>query len=89
MARGPWSKPARCTGRRLTSWPSLKTDIRNAGGTWEDAAAVVDHGLVTAKMVEEFAEGAHPGHRHGQTTAPDKRLELMTEIHTVRLSPKG
>jgi protease I len=57
-------------GRRLTSWPSLETDIRNAGGDWVDEEVVVDHGLVTsrkpddlpafcAKAVEEFAEGRH------------------------------
>jgi protease I len=57
-------------GRTLTSWPSLKTDIRNAGGNWVDEKVVVDAGLVTSrkpddlpafcpKMVEEFAEGVH------------------------------
>jgi protease I len=57
-------------GRRLTSWPSLRTDITNAGGDWVDEEVVVDHGLVTsrrpddlpafcAKAVEEFAEGRH------------------------------
>ena len=59
-------------GRTLTSWPSLMTDITNAGGTWVDESVVVDQGLVTsrkpddlpdfnAKMVEEFAEGKHDG----------------------------
>jgi len=59
-------------GRKLTSWPSLKTDIRNAGGTWEDAEVVADHGLVTSrkpddipafnrKMIEAFAEGKQGG----------------------------
>jgi protease I len=59
-------------GRTLTSWPSLKTDIRNAGGTWVDEEVHVDHGLVTsrkpddlpafnAKTIEEFAEGVHEG----------------------------
>ncbi|TMM01262.1 MAG: type 1 glutamine amidotransferase [Actinobacteria bacterium] len=57
-------------GRTLTSYPSEKTDIRNAGGTWVDEEVHVDQGLVTsrkpddlpafnAKMIEEFAEGKH------------------------------
>src|SRR4051794_35317912 len=57
-------------GRQLTSFPSLQTDIRNAGGDWVDEEVVVDSGLVTSrkpddlpafnsKIVEEFAEGVH------------------------------
>lgn len=57
-------------GRRLTSWPSLRTDLENAGAIWIDEEVVTDQGLVTsrkpadipafsAKMVEEFAEGEH------------------------------
>src|SRR3954447_2903323 len=60
-------------GRTLTSFPSIQTDIRNAGGTWVDEEVVVDQGLVTsrkpddleafnAKMIEEFAEGEHKVH---------------------------
>jgi protease I len=56
--------------RRVTSYPSLKTDLRNAGAEWVDEAVVVDQGLVTsrtprdlpafnAKMLEEFGEGVH------------------------------
>jgi protease I len=56
--------------RTLTSWPTLQTDIRNAGGNWVDREVVVDRGLVTSrkpddipafneKMIEEFAEGVH------------------------------
>jgi protease I len=61
-------------GRKLTSWPSLQTDIRNAGGNWVDQQVVVDNGLVTSrkpddipafndKMIEEFAEGLHTKQR--------------------------
>jgi protease I len=57
-------------GRKVTSFPSLQTDIRNAGGNWVDEEVVVDSGLVTSrkpddipafnsKIVEEFAEGVH------------------------------
>ena len=57
-------------GRRVTSYPSLKTDLRNAGAEWVDEEVVTDKGLVTsrkpddlpsfnAKMIEEFAEGTH------------------------------
>jgi protease I len=60
--------------RKLTSWPTLQTDIRNAGGNWVDEQVVVDAGLVTsrkpddipafnAKMIEEFAEGQHAEQR--------------------------
>ena len=57
-------------GRTVTSWPTLQTDIRNAGGKWVDKEVVVDDGIVTSrkpddipafnkKMLEEFAEGTH------------------------------
>ena len=37
-------------GRRMTSWPSLKTDLQNAGATWENKEAVTDNNLVTSRM---------------------------------------
>ena len=57
-------------GRKVTSYPSVQTDVRNAGGNWVDEEVVVDAGLVTSrkpddipafnsKIVEEFAEGVH------------------------------
>jgi protease I len=76
ICHGPWSlvEAGVVEGRTVTSWPSLKTDIRNAGGTWVDEQIVVDRGLFTsrkpadlpafcAKLVEEVAEGVHAEQR--------------------------
>ncbi|MDZ5445413.1 type 1 glutamine amidotransferase domain-containing protein [Micromonospora sp. 4G57] len=72
ICHGPWSlvETGMVDGRTVTSYPSLRTDIRNAGGNWVDQQVQVDNGLVTsrrpsdlpafcAKMVEEFAEARH------------------------------
>ena len=72
ICHGPWVlvEADVVKGRKLTSYHSIKTDIRNAGGNWEDSECVVDAGLVTSrkpddlpafcdKIVEEFAEGRH------------------------------
>ncbi|MEP6946174.1 MAG: type 1 glutamine amidotransferase domain-containing protein [Acidobacteriota bacterium] len=61
-------------GRRMTSWPSVKTDLINAGANWVDEEVVVDNGLISSrnpgdipafnkKMIEEFSEGSHRGRR--------------------------
>jgi protease I len=76
ICHGPWTlvEADVVKGRILTSYPTLKTDIRNAGGNWIDEEVVVDQGLVTsrnpddvpafcAKVVEEFAEGKHEDQR--------------------------
>jgi len=73
ICHGPWTlvEAGVVRGRVLTSWPTLATDIRNAGGTWVDQEVVTDQGLVTsrsprdlpafcAKIVEAFAEGRDP-----------------------------
>src|SRR5919205_325162 len=72
ICHGPWVlvEAGVVRGRTLTSWPTLQTDIRNAGGEWVDKEVVVDDGVVTSrkpddipafneKMIEEFAEGRH------------------------------
>jgi protease I len=72
ICHGPWTlvEAGVVKGRTLASWPSLRTDIENAGGTWVDEEVHVDNGLVssrnpddipafTAKAIEEFAEGKH------------------------------
>lgn len=71
-------------GRRVTSYPSIKTDLRNAGAEWVDEEVVTDQGLVTSrrpadiprfneKMIEEFAEGFHAGQRAGSGIAVSGR----------------
>jgi protease I len=72
ICHGPWVlvEAGVARGRKLTSWPTLQTDIRNAGGNWVDEEVVVDDGIVTSrkpddipafneKMIEEFCEGSH------------------------------
>jgi len=72
ICHGPWIlvETGIVKGRTITSWPSLKTDVENAGGTWVDEEVHVDAGLTTsrkpddlpafcAKIVEEFCEGEH------------------------------
>jgi deglycase len=76
ICHGPWVlvEAGVVKDRKLTSWPTLQTDIRNAGGNWVDEEVVVDSGMVTsrkpddipafnAKMLEEFAEGKHAEQR--------------------------
>ena len=78
ICHGPWTliDAGVVEGRTVTSWPSLQTDLRNAGATWVDEEVHVDQGLVTsrkpddlpafcAKLVEEFCEGEHEGQRRG------------------------
>ncbi|HEY5288346.1 MAG TPA: type 1 glutamine amidotransferase domain-containing protein [Solirubrobacteraceae bacterium] len=84
ICHGPWTlvEADLVHGRKLTSWPSLQTDIRNAGGEWVDEEVVVDEGLVSsrkpddlpafcAKIVEEFAEGRHQTAQAGATAHAD------------------
>ena len=76
ICHGPWLlvESGVVRGKRVTSWPTLQTDIRNAGGEWVDEQVVVDDGIVTSrkpddipafneKMVEEFCEGMHERQR--------------------------
>ena len=72
ICHGPWTllEADAVRGLKITSWPSLRTDLRNAGAEWVDQDVVVDKGIVSGrkpddlpafnrKMIEEFAEGRH------------------------------
>jgi protease I len=88
ICHGPWLlvEAGVIRNRTVTSWPSLQTDIRNAGGDWVDREVATDNGLVTSrkpddipafnrKMVEEFAEGVHD-RPSARTQAADQDLRL-------------
>ena len=84
ICHGPWTlvEASVLQGRRITSWPSLRTDIRNAGAEWVDQEVVVDEGLVSsrkpddipafaAKLIEEIREGRHAD-RHATAGAEQR-----------------
>lgn len=82
ICHGPWTliDAGAVEGIEMTSWPSLKTDLQNAGAKWVDREVVVDSGIVTSrkpddlpafnkKMIEEFAEGVHRRNVKFETTS--------------------
>lgn len=84
ICHGPWTliEAGAVRGRTMTSWPSLKTDLLNAGARWVDQEVVVDRGIVSSrrpddipafsrKLVEEIGEGTHP--RTGASREPGQR----------------
>jgi protease I len=86
ICHGPWTliNAGGVDGKRMTSWPSLQADLRNAGAQWVDEQVVVDRGLVTSrnpddlgafcpKMIEEFAEGRHTGRTGRSAGAQEAR----------------
>ena len=94
ICHGPWTlvEADVVRGRMMTSWPSLQTDIRNAGGEWIDEQVVTDQGIVTSrnpddipafnkKMIEEFSEGRH-------TNRGVVGTEAKVEAHLGRGEPR-
>lgn len=83
ICHGPWTliDAGVARNRKMTSWPSIKIDLVNAGAEWVDEEVVVDNGLVTSrkpddlpafnrKMIEEFEEGPHPGQKQSAFADP-------------------
>jgi protease I len=94
ICHGPWTlvEAGVVKGRTLTSWPSLRTDLQNAGAKWVDQEVVVDRGLVSSrnpgdipafnrKLIEEFAEGAQLITRRGADTAVVLSFEEIGRAH--------
>jgi protease I len=86
ICHGPWTliEAGVVKGRTMTSWPSLRTDLQNAGAKWVDQEVVVDRGLVSSrnphdipafnrKIVEEFAEGQHGKGLSGRRDERERR----------------
>jgi protease I len=85
ICHGPWTliEAGGVKGRKMTSWPSLQSDLKNAGAHWVDQEVVTDNGLVTSrkpddipafnkKMIEEFAEGRHDRNKSQQMAGTTK-----------------
>ncbi len=83
ICHGPWTliEAGVVPGRRMTSWPSLQTDLRNAGAQWVDEPVVVDEGLITSrkpadipvfnrKLIEEFGKEKHSEHKESVYAQP-------------------
>jgi protease I len=90
ICHGPWTliNAGLVDGVRITSWPSLKLDLKNAGADWVDAEVVVDRGIVTSrkpadipafnqKMIEEFADRSSTQTR----PSPGPMKEVTRSIH--------
>lgn len=93
ICHGPWTliNAGVARGRRMTSWPSVEMDLRNAGVDWVDEEVVVDAGLVSSrkpadipvfnrKMIEEFTEGLHGEQKAGgrdRTHVPKPEMETV------------
>jgi protease I len=65
IRHGPWTivEAGAARGRRLTSWPSLKTDLKNAGAEWVDQEVVVDQCLVTSRKPDDIPTSRPPTRR--------------------------
>ena len=92
ICHGPWTliDAGVARGRRMTSYPSIRADLQNAGADWIDQEVVVDNGLVTSrkpddipafnrKMIEEFKEGLHSGQKR-HSLGDRQRIRQSEEV---------
>jgi protease I len=91
ICHAPWvlADAGLARGRKLTSWPAIQTDMKNAGAEWVDEEVVVDNGLVTSrkpddipafnrKMIEEFGEGKHQQQAERSRTGAQREMAAST-----------
>jgi protease I len=81
ICHGPWMlvEAGAVAGRTLTSWPSLKTDIRNAGGEWVDEVVRVDDQLITSRKPEDLPKFCATMVRQFATRIDERRVDSMSE----------
>jgi deglycase len=96
ICHGPWTliDAGVVKGRKMTSYPSIQMDLKNAGAHWTDQEVVVDHGLVTSrkpgdipafnrKMIEEFREGLHGGQKKPHHNEDDRVRVPTDDLETI------
>jgi len=97
ICHAPWTliEAGVVDGRKITSWPSLKTDLRNAGANWVDRDVVVDHGLVTSrkpadipifnrKMIDAFAKDREQGIARAASAKAKHVASSDSKLHLVQ-----
>ena len=91
ICHGPWTlvEADVVRDRTITSWPSLRTDIRNAGGNWVDEEVVVDNGLVSSRKPDDLPAFCEKLRRRAPRAATSSRLHGQSIKHGLSITLIG